>query len=78
MPVNFSDHARKKLKSRGISQKRATETVNNPDEIVSSFKSRRLRQKTFGDKILRVITITEGSRITIVTGYYVRRKEYEN
>lgn len=78
MPVVFSDHAKKKLRSRGISQKRVTETASNPEEILPSFKSRRLRQRRFGDKILRIITITEGPRITIITGYYVRRKKYEN
>mgnify|MGYP001591864875 CR=1 FL=1 len=78
MPIKFSDHAKKELKIRGISQKRAIETVNNPEETLPSYKIRRLRQRQFGDKILRVITITEGSRITIVTAYYIRRKKYEN
>ncbi|MBI2594553.1 DUF4258 domain-containing protein [Candidatus Curtissbacteria bacterium] len=78
MPIVISDHAKKKLKSRGISQKLALETVKKSQEILPSFKTRRLRQKRFGDKILRVITTTEGSKITIITGYYVRRKKYEN
>lgn len=73
MPIEFSDHAKKQIKKRGISQKKIIETVRNPEEIILSFKTRRLRHKTFGDKILRVITITEGSRITVVTSYYIRR-----
>lgn len=50
MPIVFSDHAKAQLKRRGISQKRAIETVRDPQDIISSFKTRRLRHRTFGDK----------------------------
>lgn len=69
MPIKFSDHAKDNLKERKISEKRVVETVNNPDNILTSFKNRRLRQKRFGDRILEVVTVTEGSRITVVTAY---------
>lgn len=74
MPIEFSDHAKKQLKLRNISQRLAVETVSDPMAKVSTFKGRKLRQKAFGDKILQVITITEGSRITVITCYYLRRK----
>jgi hypothetical protein len=73
MPVVFSDHAKFQLKKRGISQKIILETVRNPQGIVLSFKKRRLRRKSFGDKILQVITVTEGSRITVISSYYLRK-----
>lgn len=73
MPIKFSDHAKKQLKERYISKKRTTETVKDPDRILASFKNRRLRQRRFGDKILEVVTVTEGSRITVVTAYYLKK-----
>lgn len=69
MPIKFSEHAKENLKERYISKKRAVETVKNPDRMLASFKNRRLRQKRFGDRILEVVTVTEGSRITVVTAY---------
>lgn len=74
MPIEFSDHVKEQLKKRQIPRNRVIETINNPEEIVPSFRNRRLRHKVFGDKLLRVITITEGSKITVVTSYYLRRK----
>ena len=73
MPVKFTDHARFQLKKRHISQKLITETVKNPDEILPSFKNRRLRRKMVSGKILQVVTITEGPRITVISGYYLRK-----
>ena len=73
MPIVFSNHAKFQLRKRHISQKKILETVRNPEEIRTSFKKRRLRRKLLGDKILQVVTITEGSRITVISGYYVRK-----
>ena len=79
MPITISDHAKIQLKKRKISQKLIMDTAKNPSEILNSYKNRRLRRKAIGDKILQAVTITEGSRITIVSGYYLRRRgKYEN
>ena len=77
MPIVFSDHVRLRLKKRRISQKRTLETVRDPQEIIQSYKKRRLRRRFFGGKILQVITITEGSKITVISSYYFKKK-YEN
>ena len=74
MPINFSEHAKKQFEERYISRKRVIKTVKNPDTILASFKKRRLRQRGFGDKILEVVTVTEGSRISVVTAYYLKEK----
>lgn len=74
MAIIFSDHAIQQLKERNISRRRAQETVENPDRVLRSFKDRRLRQKRFNDNILEVVTVTEGSRITIITVYYLKNK----
>ena len=74
MPIKFSQHAKVQLKKRRISQKRIFETVRNPEEMLQSYKKRRLRRRLFGDKILQVVTVTEGSRITVISTYYIEKK----
>lgn len=71
MPIVFSDHAREQIKQRIISQKRVIETIRSSSKKIVSFRGRMLRQKKFGDKILEVVTKTEGPRITVITAYYL-------
>lgn len=71
MPISFSDHAKKQLKRRKITQKLTVKVVQNPEEILSSFRGRKLRRRKIGDKLLEVVTRTEGSRITVITAYYL-------
>ncbi len=73
MPIKLSEHAKYQLKKRHISQKKILETVRNPEETKPSYKNRRLRRKVYGGKILQVVTTTEGSKITVVSGYYLRK-----
>lgn len=72
MPIKFSEHATNQLKLRKISKKRIIEVVRNPEDVKASYKNRRLRRRVYGGKILQVITITEGSKITVVSCYYLR------
>jgi len=69
--IKFSDHARKQIKERKIPVNRVNETVKNPERKIFSSRNRKLRQRQFGSKILEVVTITEGSKITVVTAYYL-------
>lgn len=73
MAIKFTDHAKFQLRKRRLSQKRILEIVKNPDEIKPSYKNRRLRRKLIGGKILQVVTVTEGSKITVISGYYLRK-----
>ena len=69
--IVFSEHAKQQLSRRKIPQKLVVDTVRNCKELFSGFKGRKLRRKIIGDKLLEVVTITEGSRIIIITGYYL-------
>lgn len=69
--IVFSDHAKEQNKRRKIPEKWIIETVNSPEEILESFRGRKLRRKHFGDKILEVVTITKGTRIIIITQYWL-------
>ena len=72
MSIKFSDHARKQIKERKIPVNRVNETVKNPERKIFSSRNRKLRQRQFGSKILEVVTVTEGSRITVITVYYLK------
>ncbi len=71
MSIEFSEHARIQLKRRGISDKLTLKAVQEPDDVTSSFRGRKLRRVRVGDKILEVVTKTDGSRITVITAYYL-------
>jgi len=73
MSLEFSEHAKEQLKRRNISQKIVKETVYGPEKALSSFRGRRLRQRRIGSKLLEVVTRTEGSRITVITAYYLHK-----
>lgn len=77
MPIKFSDHALEQIRERRLSKAQVKKTVENPDEILPSFRDRKLRRKKFGGKILEVVTVSEGSKITIITAY-PEEKQYEN
>jgi hypothetical protein len=71
MPIKFSDHAIKQIKRREITEETTIQVVKNPEEIRPSYRDRKLRRSRINDKILEVVTKTEGSQITIITAYYL-------
>lgn len=72
MPLEFSQHAKRQLKRRSISQNVVEKIVYNPEKILTSFRGRKLRRKQVGSKILEVVTRSEGSKITVLTAYYLK------
>lgn len=71
MPIKFSEHAENQLKRRGISKKLVIKCIRNSQKSFVSFRGRKLRQINVGDTILEVVIKTEGSRITVITAYYI-------
>lgn len=74
MSIEFSDHAIEQIKARKIPRKRVLITVRQYENKLKSSRNRRLRQKRFGSKILEVVTVTDGSRITVITAYYLKEE----
>ena len=74
MPIVFSEHAKQQLKRRRISQQIVVSAIKSTRKTISSFKNRKLRQNRVGGKLLEVVTKTEGSRITVITAYYLEEK----
>ncbi len=71
MDIEFSDHAKERNLRRKIPKNRIIQTIKNPSELLGSSRGRKLRRKKFGNKTLEVVTITEGSKIIIITQYYL-------
>ncbi len=71
MPIVFSDHALEQMHRRKISQNKVISVVSHSYQKISSFRNRKLRQMLVGDKMLEVVTKTEGSRITVITAYFL-------
>ena len=75
MSIKYSDHAKKQIKERKIPVNSVNETVKNSERKIISSRNRKLRQRQFGSKILEVITVTEGSRIAVITAYYLEEEK---
>ena len=60
----WTDHIEKQLTERNISKNLAEFTLNNPDKIVIGSKNRKIYQKIFEKKLIRVVT--EGDRLVTV------------
>ena len=73
--IVFSDHAIERSKERKIPKKLILETIFSPEKVTENFRGRKLHRKRFGDKILEVVTITKGPKITIITQYWLGLKE---
>lgn len=69
--IVFSDHAIDQNEKRKIPESRIVRTVTDPDDVEPSSRGRVIRKKRFGKKVLEVITVTEGSRIIVITQYYI-------
>lgn len=71
MPIHFSEHAIEQLRERNIPEKIVKEVAKKPQEILNSYRGRKLRRGFVNDKLLEVVTVSEGSRITVITAYYL-------
>ncbi len=72
--IEFSNHAKERNLKRKIPKSWIVKTVKQPEKILESLKGRKLRRRKFGSKILEVVTVTEGNKITIITQYYLENK----
>lgn len=74
MKIIFSDHANQQNLRRKIPKKYILETIKNPENNIRSFRARRLRQRTYGGKILEVVIKEENETITVITQYWLKEK----
>lgn len=70
----FSDHAKIKMKQRGLAQIQVQKVLNNPDLVLPSYGGRMIAEKNMGKLNLRVIYIEESSDIIVVTAHWADKR----
>ncbi|MCW1306023.1 MAG: DUF4258 domain-containing protein [Candidatus Parvarchaeota archaeon] len=68
MNFKWTDHVVSQMKERDIQRDLIQKTLDNPDEIVTGNFGRKIYQKHFDDKLLRVIVEEK-----IITAYFARK-----
>ena len=74
--MKFSKHAEQQLKERNIEPELVQETLENPEQIVTAGKNRKVAQRTYQregkDFVLRVVFFEQGD-LEVVTVYWTSR-----
>ncbi len=73
MAIVYSDHAKLRMRHRGILKSDVENTILHPYFTVPSRLKRSIVVKRFGDKYLKVIYEKSNDKITVVTVYWTRR-----
>lgn len=71
MKIEYSAHAKARLKQRKISKNKILQVIKNPSETDFSYRDRRIYRKKFSDIILEVVTTNEDDKLIVVTAYYL-------
>ena len=72
MKIEFSEHAIDQLKERSrITRLMVVGAIEDPQEVLPSFRGRRLYRKQLGEDILEVVTIKERGKIIVITQYFL-------
>jgi len=73
MKIVFSAHSKEQNKIRKVPIAKIKQTLQEPDKVIESFRDRNLYQKSFGSKILEVVTKIESEKIIVITQYYLKK-----
>lgn len=76
MPVTYTGYAEETLKDREISKNEVEFALLNPEEIVEGKKGRKIANKIFGNKLLRVVFEVEAKDYIVITAYYTKLERY--
>ena len=70
MEVSFSKHALEQLEIRSIITKvMVLDTLTNSDEVLESYRGRKVYRKKIGEEYLEVVTVIEDNKLIVVTQY---------
>ena len=76
--IKFSDHAKDRIKERKIPTDEVLSVVKNPEEIITSFKNRKLFRRRVRGKMLEVVAVEDEAVLEIITAYYLEEQKYES
>lgn len=71
MKILFSEHSQERIKSRKISKLAVYSTVKSPDDVVDTYRDRKLMRRNIGTKTLEVVIKVENSCIIVISAYYL-------
>ena len=71
MHFEYSPHALKRLRERGVTRRDVQLTILHPDYMSRGDRGRILSKKTIGPHVLEVIYVLEGNSAVIITTYFV-------
>ena len=71
MKIEFSKHAKERLKQRKISVKLVKSALSSPNIKIDSFRQRELFQLKLDDRILEVVVTVENNKLLVITAYYL-------
>ena len=67
MNIIYSDHARKRMKQRGITELHVEQILQHPSYVKKSFEERKEAVGTVENRIVKVIFIETESYIKVIT-----------
>lgn len=70
--IIFTPHSLLKLKQRKISKKLIIKTLKNPDNVLKSYAGRKIADKKFDHRYLKVIFKTEKQNSIVITQYWTK------
>ena len=73
MVIVYTEHAKSRMKHRGISKSEVEDLLLHPYFTVPSRLGRFIAVKKYGEKYLKVICEKSNGKITVVTVYWTRR-----
>jgi len=76
MEIRLSKHARENITERKISFGIVKDVLLEPDKVEISKKGRKIAQKAFGNRVLRVIYKETDKAYIVVTVYYSKVGRY--
>ena len=76
MGITYSEHAKERMKHRGISTSEVEETILQPYFTVPSRLGRFIAVKKYGGKYLKTICEKSNDKIIVVTVYWTRRPDF--
>lgn len=77
MTVNFTKHAKERMKKYELNEDAALDTVNKPDSIIKTYNERNIYQKRINDYVIRAIVEENEGIKTVITIYKARSDRYE-
>ena len=76
MNIAYTNYAEEALRDREIGKEKIELTLIKPAKVVDGKKDRKIAQKIFGNKLLRVVYETEAKSYIVISAYYTKPERY--